>query len=229
MNRQQKLKITVDIFMTTALLFLMPYGMVGETAHECIGTGMFLLFILHHFLNRKWTAHMGTGSYTPFRIVQTVLAVLILIFTLGSAVSGIILSRHVFSFLDIRGLSSLARNVHMICAYWGFVLMSVHLGLHWGMMIKMAEKAAGKPSESGEWIFRLAGFFIAGYGLYAFIKRDILSYMLMQVHFVFFDYTESVIFFILDYMAAMGFFVFIGYYLHKILIKISNKRKSRKE
>ena len=34
--------------------------------------------------------------------------------------------------------------------------------------------------------------------------------MLMQVHFVFFDYEEPVAFFILDYMAAMGLFVFAG-------------------
>lgn len=54
MNTKQKIKITADALMTVALLLLMPYEMVGEAAHEWIGAGMFLLFILHHILNRKY-------------------------------------------------------------------------------------------------------------------------------------------------------------------------------
>lgn len=225
MKKQQKIKIAVDILMTAALLFLMPYEMVGEAAHEWIGAGMFFLFVVHHILNRKWIKNTIRGRYTPLRVVQTVLAALILLCMLGSMASGIILSRHLFVFLDIRGLSSLARTVHMICAYWGFVLMSLHLGIHWGIMTGMAGKMFAKPSPARKWGVRLAGLAAAAYGLYAFMKRDILSYMLMQVHFVFFDYTEPVIFFILDYVAVMGFFVFISHYFSRGLVK----RVGRKE
>lgn len=215
MNRKQQAKTAVDILMTLCLLFLMPYELIGEAIHEWIGAGMFLLFIIHHILNRKWTGNLTKGRYTPLRIIQTILVILILICILGSMVSGIILSRHVFAFLEIRGLSAPARVIHMTCAYWGFVLMSLHLGIHWGMMMGMAGKIFPKPSKARTWILRLAGIGIAGYGVYAFIKRDILSYLLMQVQYVFFNFEEPVIFFILDYMAAMGLFVFIGYYLRK--------------
>lgn len=215
MNRKQQAKIAVDILMTLCLLFLMPYELIGEAIHEWIGAGMFLLFIIHHILNRKWTGNLTKGRYTPLRIIQTILVILILVCILGSMVSGIILSRHVFAFLEIRGLSAPARVIHMTCAYWGFVLMSLHLGIHWGMMMGMAGKMFPKPSKTRTWILRLAGIGIAGYGVYAFIKRDILSYLLMQVQYVFFNFEEPVIFFILDYMAAMGLFVFIGYYLRK--------------
>ena len=219
MNRKQQAKIAVDIFMTLCLLFLMPYELIGEAIHEWIGAGMFLLFILHHILNRKWTGNLTTGRYKPLRIIQTILVMLILVCILGSMASGIILSRHVFDFLEIRGLSAPARVIHMTCAYWGFVLMSLHLGIHWGMMMGMAGKIFPKPSKARNWILRLAGIGIAGYGIYAFIKRDILSYLLMQVQYVFFNFEEPVIFFILDYMAAMGLFVFIGYYFRKGLAR----------
>ena len=225
MNTKQKIKITADALMTVALLLLMPYEMVGEAAHEWIGAGMFLLFILHHILNRKWTGNIGKGRYTPYCILQTVLVILVLVCILGSMISGIILSRHLFAFLDIRGFSGPARIIHMTCAYWGFVLMSLHLGIHWGIMTGMAGKLFEQPSAARKWLARLAGFGIAAYGVWAFIKRDVLSYMLMQVHFVFFDYEEPVIFFILDYMAAMGLFVLIGHYLSRGLIKLGRKKK----
>ena len=225
MNTKQKIKITADALMTVALLLLMPYEMVGEAAHEWIGAGMFLLFILHHILNRKWTGNIGKGRYTPYRILQTVLVILVLVCILGSMISGIILSRHLFAFLDIRGFSGPARIIHMTCAYWGFVLMSLHLGIHWGIMTGMAGKLFEQPSAARKWLARLAGFGIAAYGVWAFIKRDVLSYMLMQVHFVFFDYEEPVVFFILDYMAAMRLFVLIGHYLSRGLIKLGRKKK----
>ena len=120
MSRKQKLKIIIDLLLTVFLLLLMPYGMVGEAAHEWIGVGMLLLFIIHHILNRKWLRGLAKGRYTPLRILQTTVVFLILAGMIGSAVSGMILSSHVFDFLDIRGFSAPARVVHMLSAYWGF-------------------------------------------------------------------------------------------------------------
>ena len=58
MNRQRVLKIIVDIAMTAALLLLMAFELVGRQAHEWIGIVMFVLFVIHHILNRKWTGHL---------------------------------------------------------------------------------------------------------------------------------------------------------------------------
>jgi len=41
----------------------------------------------------------------------------LLVTMIGSAVSGMILSKHVFGFLDLKGASS-AREIHMLCGYW---------------------------------------------------------------------------------------------------------------
>lgn len=46
-------KITVDLGMTILLMLLMAFERIGRTAHEWIGAGMFVLFVLHHILNRK--------------------------------------------------------------------------------------------------------------------------------------------------------------------------------
>mgnify|MGYP003247146005 CR=1 FL=1 len=54
MNRKLMAKILIDICLTVSLLLLMPYSLIGETAHEWIGMAMLVLFIVHHILNRKW-------------------------------------------------------------------------------------------------------------------------------------------------------------------------------
>ena len=58
---------------------------------------------------------------------------------------------------------------------------------------------------------------IALMGLGVFIQRDLLTYMLVQTEFVFLDFNESKIRFYLDYLALMGFFIFIAYYISKWL------------
>lgn len=213
-------KICVDIGMTAALLFLMAYEMVGQAFHEWLGIGMFLLFIIHHILNCKWTGALLKGKYTLFRIWQTVLVVLVLLSMLGSMVSGVIISRSALSFLPIHGGSSLGRSLHMLSAYWGFVLMSLHIGLHWNMIIGMVGKMVQKSSAFWVWGLRAFALMIGAYGIFAFVRRDIGNYMFLKSHFVFFDYEEPLVIFLLDYMAVMGLFIFISHYLAKGLRKV---------
>ena len=209
-----KVKIAVDAAMTVSILLLMAYGLVGEAAHEWIGVGMFVLFVLHHVLNRRWIGAIPNGRYTPLRVVQTMLAVLIFLCMLGSMGSGIVLSRYVFTFLPKHGGYELAGKLHILCAYWGFVLMSLHLGLHWNMLLTMVRKNL-KPNRVRTWILRIVGYLAAAYGIAAFIRRDVGFYLLLQSHFVFFDYTEPLILFLLDYLAVMGLFVLLGYGLKR--------------
>ena len=225
MKARQILKIITDIAMTVILLLLMAYSLVGEAAHEWLGIGMFVLFILHHVLNSKWSSSLFKGKYTAYRIMQTALVVLALVSMLGSMVSGIVLSRHALSFLQIRGGQSWARTLHMLSAYWGFVFISLHLGLHWNIMMNMTKRLFKKPSAVRKWIVRVIGFLIASYGVYAFIKRDIGSYMILKNQFVFFDFDEPLVLFMLDYIAVMGLFVFTGNYLSIGIRKLGGKRE----
>lgn len=227
MKPKMILKLAVDFAMTAVLLLLMAYELVGQAAHEWIGIGMLVLFIIHHSLNWSWIRNILKGRYNAVRIMQTGVVVLILCAMAGSMISGVILSRHALSFLPIKGGRSFARNLHMISAYWGFVLMSVHLGFHWSMMVGMAKKLFLKPSAVRKWAGRILALMIAGYGVYAFVKRDIGDYMLLRSHFVFFDYDEPLIFFFLDYIAVMGLFIFIGNYACAGLRILGRERKKK--
>lgn len=227
MKRKQIMKIIIDILMTVILLLLMAYNLVGEAIHEWLGIGMFVLFILHHILNSRWSRNLSKGKYTPFRILQVLFVVLALTSMLGSMISGIILSRHALTFLPITGGQAWARTLHMISAYWGFAFLSLHLGLHWNTMMGMAKRMWKKPSAVRTWAARALGLLIAGYGVYAFVRREIGSYMLLQNQFVFFDFGEPLILFLLDYVAVMGLYMFVGHYLVEVVRKAGNFYKNK--
>ena len=142
-------------------------------------------------------------------------------------ISGIILSGHVFAFLPITGGSSFARILHMVCVYWGFVLMSLHLGLHWNMILQMIGKRAGNQVFASR-IRKITAFILgtgtAAYGLYVFIRRRLTDYMLIRTQFVFLDFGESRLLFYAEYLAMMGLFIYIAHYAVKLFQKAVGKR-----
>ena len=226
MKPKAAVKIAVDVLMTLVLLFLMGYQFWQDAAHEWAGAGMFLLLIVHHILNISWYRSIFKGKYTPARILQLVIDLLVFLAMIGLMVSGIILSNHVFDFLNIRGGMGFARLLHMAASYWGFVLMALHLGLHWGMFLGMARKALKlQPSRLRTILLPILGACIAAYGIVAFVRRDLTTYMLVRTHFVFFDFSEPIPLFYLDYLAMMGTWIFLSYYALRLLRKKSSQTK----
>ena len=220
MKKKFVFKIAVDMVMTVLLLFLMARQLTGDSAHEWLGAGMLILWIAHHILNRSWCSHLFKGKYTPIRILQTVTNFAVLLSMLGLMVSGIILSREVFGFLPVSGGIALARPLHVLSAFWGFVLMALHLGLHWNMILGMVRKATGPvTSKPRRILLRVAAALVAGYGLYAFLKNQFLSYMFLTSSFVFFDFERPVLLFFTEYIAIMGLFIFLGHYVSKAFQK----------
>lgn len=226
MSTKRKFQSVIDIIMILSLPVLMAYSLVGEAAHEWIGAAMLILFVVHHALNIRWFKSFVKGKYTPVRVFGTVINLLLFADMLCLAVSGMVLSRYVFSFLPIEGGASFARSVHMLGSYWGLVLMSLHIGLHWAMVLGMIRKATVlPPSRRRKRAVQVCCLLVSVYGVYAFVSREIGDYMLLKTHFLFLDFDETLIHFLLDYFTIMVLFTAIGYYLQKLFIYKSQRKK----
>lgn len=114
MKPKMILRIAVDFLMTVILILLMMYQRIGSAVHEWIGVAMFVLFIVHHIINRNWIKNLFRGRYTLFRILQTLLVFLVLLCMLGSMISGIMISRHVF-FADTWRKKFCKNTSHVLC------------------------------------------------------------------------------------------------------------------
>lgn len=225
-----KIKMGIDLLMTALLLCLMAYQVTGQKLHEWFGAGMLILFIVHNILNIRWYGNLFKGKYKLLRIVQTIVNVSVLISMLCLGYSGIVMSRHVFAALPIHGSMETARSMHMAASYWGFVLMSIHFGVHWSMVLGMFRRlwSRKKTPAAFVWLLRFIAIFIAGYGAYCFHKENILSYMFLKQEFVFFDFEQSAVSVFAGYITMMGLWVFIGFYTVKGLRKITSQSR-RKE
>ncbi len=230
MKGTMKIKIILDFLMTAVLLVLMAFQITRQELHEWFGAGMLVLFLVHNILNFKWYKNLFKGRYTMFRVLQTVIDLTVLISMLCLAYSGMLMSRYALSFIPLDGSMALARQMHMAASYWGFVLMSIHAGMHYGMLVGMAGKAVKdrRIPKAAVWVLRVLAILIATYGAVCFYRADIISYMLFINRFAFFDFEQSTVFVFTEYAAMMGLWIWFSYYLAKILKKISSV-KVRKE
>ena len=119
MKQKTVLKRMVDLLMTLVLLFLMGYQFWGDEAHEWAGAGMFVLFILHHILNRNWYRALGKGRYSPMRIFQTIINWLLFLAMLGLMISGMkdLVEKHAPIINRINPAALIADSFYCIAVY----------------------------------------------------------------------------------------------------------------
>lgn len=221
-------KMVINSLMIIILPLLMAYILIGENVHEYLGICMGLFFIIHNILNYRWYRDLFKGRWSSSKSFQTLIILSLVIIVSGSMVSGILMSKHAFAGLGFEKGMATARIVHLLCSYWGFVLMNIHLGMHWNVMkglLRKAWKHRVLPKNMANTV-RLLSVPVAIFGIVAMIKTNVLSYMFLTNTFVFFNLEQSLPFFLTDYLPMMGLWILIGHYSSRALKAIpSNKRK----
>lgn len=162
------------------------YASVGQTVHEWLGIVMTVGFVLHQIQNRKWyAAAFGRKRTKPAkkRIVFNLALDLCFVLT---AVSGILMSRRALPIFYVGSLVATSRALHLAFSRWTFILMGVHLGLHWRQMLPKDMR-----SKALKWILNLAAFAAAIAGVVLMARSSMFDEMFFRTAFAFFDYSAS--------------------------------------
>ena len=228
----KEFRITVDIAMTLLSIILMGgnYLFPTDIVHEILGVALFILWVVHIILNHHFYKSIFRGKYKPYRIMQSVINCCILICTIFLMISGIILSNHLFTFLNIQSGLGFARIAHLLASHWYYLFMSLHIGLHVGMISNKLRHSPAPTRESSDkeiigsrTIMTLVGkillALICAYGIYAFIGRGVWKYLILQQQFFFFDLEKGYILFALDYISIIILFATISHLIASRLKK----------
>lgn len=220
MKLSKAIKIAIDAAMFILFVFLMGQHLTVD-AHEWLGLAVFILFVLHNVLNYRWYAVLLQGRYTLLRSIQTTVNFLLLIVMIICLVSSVIVSVDVFSFMDMGG-ALVGRILHMITTAWAFVLMSIHLGLHWSVFVGMAKKmkCPNMLRQIIKWIMRIAAIAISVFGIYVFIERAFYQELFYLTAFKAFDYDKSIIVYLLESIALSSVFIYAAYYIKRFILYV---------
>ena len=209
----RKARHAIDIIMTVMMILLMGYHLWGEALHEWLGVAVFLLFMIHHLMNRSWYRSIPKGRYSFRRALMLCIDSMLFASAFMQIISGLAMSVYVPPVASVLMPVSIARPIHLAMSYWSYVLISLHIGLHLGIVIQRIRNRR---------LFWAAAIAIAIWGCIAFVRRNILSYMFLLVEFAFLDYGESRLVFVIEYICMMVLFSILLY-----CISLSGKRKER--
>lgn len=186
-------KRSIDIVMYVLFLLLMGQCVLRGAAHEWLGIAVSVLFVLHNVLNYRWYKALFKGKYTALRAVQTAVNFLLMLAVLDCAVSGVLISQHLFS-VGSGSTIEFGRHLHLVVTAWAFVLMTVHLGLHWSLFTAIGKKVS--VSGRAKRALSIIGWILAAalclYGLYQFVDRRFWEELFHQIDYQKeYDYSQS--------------------------------------
>ena len=223
MDRKILFKLAIDLVMTVIMLVAMAYYLTGNVIHELLGVSLFALFIVHNVLNRRWYQTVIKRKHNGRHVLNTSVNLLLLVMMLMLMLSSIMISRTLFAFIPVSG-GMIARQIHVLATYWGFILISIHLGMHWRIIIGIIRKILRIHSLNRGYTFavRIMAVLIAVFGVYAFFARDVGSKLILYYTYSYWNFDESAVFFFTDYISIMGLCIFVTYYALKF---VQNREK----
>ena len=118
------------------------------------------------------------------------------------------------------------RSLHMIATSWAFILMSVHLGLHWAMFVGMTKriKMPELAATIIKWLLRMVVLAVGIYGVVVFVQRAFYEELFLLTEFKQFNYDISAFAYLLQTVAMTATFVSATYYLKKLGLFIKKRR-----
>lgn len=216
MKAKRIIRRGVDAAMYLLYLLLMGQYALRGAAHEWLGMAIGLLFLAHNALNLSWYRALGRGGRSAARTLQSIVNLPLALVMLLCMISGMLVSRHIFS---IGGrLIELGRRVHLCATAWGFVLMSLHLGMHGSLLTRSIRRAGRRRALSS-----LAAA-LCVCGMILLVKRRFREELFLQIDYQKeYDYSLPLAAHCAGSAALSAVFAAAGHWARRMLIGIKRK------
>jgi hypothetical protein len=220
------LRLTFDFTAAGLLLIGLAYWWLGNTVHELVGTGMFLLLMVHNVFNRRWYGTVPNARREARGLVNIGLTVLLLMAMVTLLVTSVLISETLSGLMPPYG-GLTARQMHILSAYWALVIVSIHLGLRWPMIMGVARKLFGisNPSAARTVALRACAIILALHGVWSSFALGIGTKLAMQMTLDWWNFEDSVAGFFVHCIAIAGLYIFVTYYAMKALQRGKGRRR----
>jgi len=206
------------------LMLALAYWWQGNLFHELVGVAVFALLIGHNLINRWW---YGTVLRTP--PVAQRWAVLIGNFALLAPmlvllITSVLISQSVFSALPLDA-STMAREIHILAAYWVIAIFAVHLGMHWTIVMGAMARTFGlrSPSRMRTMVLRAVAVAIATYGAFAIAVMGFGGKLVDPYVLDMWDFQARMPEFLLNYAAIVGLIATLAHYGLRLLSRSARR------
>jgi hypothetical protein len=216
MSRKLALRLAVDFTALALFLLALAYYWLDNATHEVMGTAMFVLLMAHNTFNRRWYGRVPQREERR-RSVDKLLVLGLLVAMVTLLVTSVMISQTVF--VSVASPDAItARRIHVLAAYWALLLVAIHLGIRWRVVLNALHNMTG--SSGGPlraFALRLAGAGLAIAGIYASFQIGVGDKLTAQVSLEWWDFDESTWAFFVHHLAIVGLYAWLAHHaFHRI-------------
>jgi hypothetical protein len=221
------LRLVLDFTAVGLFTVAMAYWWLDNRTHELMGTAMFALLFLHNIFNRRWYGGLPKTRRQPRPLATVLLNLTLLVTMVTLLTTSVLISQTLFASVAIGG--STARDIHILAAYWAMIIIAIHLGMHWSIIMGIAARRAGvqEPNLIRAVSFRTMAFAAAVYGAYVSNQLDIGSRLILIPTMQFWDFNEDTAGFFVQHGAIVALFACMGHYGSVLLQGVNRPSRSR--
>ncbi len=166
-----KKKTLIDILLLIFITLEFSKGYMNPLYHEIFGIILIILLLIHLILNKNYLKNISKGKYNLSRTIMLTINTLFMLTFILSLLFGILSSEVFLKSFNIGSFTII--KLHKICAYMSIIIMGFHLGINFNAMFSKITKRIKNKS-----LLHITKLIIILYGIYSFIRLDILKHIL---------------------------------------------------
>ena len=166
-----KKKTLIDILLLIFITLEFSKGYMNPLYHEIFGIILIILLLIHLILNKNYLKNISKGKYNLSRTIMLTINTLFMLTFILSLLFGILSSEVLLKSFNIGSFTII--KLHKICAYMSIIIMGFHLGINFNAMFSKKTKRIKNKS-----LLHITKLIIILYGIYSFIRLDILKHIL---------------------------------------------------
>jgi uncharacterized membrane protein len=158
---------------------------------------------------------------------MTAVNILLLLSMTALIITGLLHSRTVLVFLRLPG-GMIIRLIHTTAAWWGIILIAVHVGLHWGIIMNTFRKLLKIREENRirKIAMRIVALAVVTFGVWSSFDRDMFSKLFLGFSFGYWPEERPAILFFAAILSIMGMYIFIAYYALKVFDRLHRQNRT---
>lgn len=213
MSNVFRLRLSLDFVAVSLIIVCLAYWWLDNLAHELFGAALFALVIAHNVFNRRWYGSVSRGSPDTARVFNIIIIAGLALTMSVLLVTSVLISRDLFAFMAFD-VGFAVREIHMFAGYWVVLIIGLHLGTRWAIMMNVCRSMFGitKRSLAGTIVTRCAAAAIVIWGIKSCFEMTFGSKLMLTYTLDMWDFNESTLGFFLNYTSIVGLYAAITHY-----------------
>nr|CAD6438883.1 hypothetical protein REQ54_04801 [Rhizobium sp. Q54] len=184
----------------------------------------------NNIFNRRWYGGVTKRRMDATRVVNLVTISSLAIGMTVMLVTSLLVSRDLFPFTALSGAFAV-REIHMFAGYWVLLIIAVHLGTRWTVVMNTARSTLrlASPTTLRTMVLRGMALAIAIWGVKSSFELAFGTKLMLTYSLDMWDFSENASGFFIGYASIVGLYSAITHYTLSLLGKVTKARQQDRQ